>query len=294
MAYREFPPDARLRGLVRTYWQVEDYHDVDQQEHLFMPERTVRVTFYAGASFQTFERGATPQRMPDATLYGLSLAPQRVVSVGLTRALGAELYPWGARQLLDWDAGEREIDLSVRFPQVSAEICALLALNDWTGARERLDAWLLSRWTLGAREPGKAVHAAAQLYLSLGTARIGTLADELNVSPRQLERQFVQQVGVNAKTLARLIRFEEVHNRLWGHPDQLLTDLAYDLGFADQAHLTREFRALSSMTPGAFARMTARRRGERGPEAEWTIPDPTGTFSDLMDLGGPASTRLTG
>ena len=60
------------------------------------------------------------------------------------------------------------------------------------------------------------------------------------------------EVGVNAKTLARLIRFEEVRNRLWLEPKVSLAQLAYELGFADQAHLTREFRALSYMTPRTF------------------------------------------
>lgn len=260
IAYRECLPDPRLRALVRVYWQVEEEHDVGNQEHMFMPERSVRLTFYAGDSWQSFEQAGKLERMPGATLYGLSLVPQRVVSHGLTRALGVELYPWGARQLLGWEMSRPELNIEQQHHLVSREICALLTLGDWLGARQRLEHWLLALWGQRARETGKGVQAATQLYLSLGSAKIGPLAEQLNVSRRQLERQFVEQVGVNAKTLARLIRFEEVHNRLWLAPHASLAQLAYELGFADQAHLTREFRALSSMTPGTFAQFAEQRK----------------------------------
>lgn len=287
MAYRELLPDARLRGLVRAYWQIEAVHGTGQQEHMFMPERLVRLTFYAGESFWGRPNAAL-QRMPDAILDGLSLVPQRVVSLGLTRALGAELYPWGARQLLGWDVDHTETDLTRLYPELCREVCALVALNDWDGARDCLEAWLLSLWQARAEETGKGIQAAARLYLSLGNARIGTLAEELNLSARQLERQFARQVGVNAKTLARLIRFEEIHNRLWWHPGASLAALAYDLGFADQAHLTREFRALSHMTPRAFAQITAlRRAADLGvQELEWldaTVSD-LSSFASALDL----------
>lgn len=272
MPYREFLPDARLRGLVRVYWQVEEFHDVGQQEHMFMPERSVRLTFYAGDSWQSLVQGGELERMPGATLYGLSLTPQRVVSHGLTRALGVELYPWGARQLLGWSMGQQEMNLGLSYGRASQEICALLTLNDWEGARQRLEHWLLTLWQERAGESGKGVVAATQLYLTLGTAKIGTLAEELNLSQRQLERQFVQQVGVNAKTLARLIRFEEVHNRLWVDAGVSLAELSYELGFADQAHLTREFRTLSGVTPKSFAQFAQLRKQMDTQEAHLIDP----------------------
>lgn len=50
MAYREFPPDPRLRSLVRLSWAVEERHGPGEQEHRFVPERSVRLTFAVGAA----------------------------------------------------------------------------------------------------------------------------------------------------------------------------------------------------------------------------------------------------
>jgi AraC-like DNA-binding protein len=252
VSYTEFLPDTRLRGLVRLYWQIDEFHGLGQEEHRFLPERLVRLTFYAGSTWRGSVAGGDLELMPGASLEGLTLTPLRAVSIGATRALGVELYPWAARQLFGWDFNMQNLDLSAQHPLLARAVGALLKLNAWDEARQLVEDWLLGLLAERGRDLGAGARAAGALYDSLGQVRIGALAEELNLSARQLERQFVQEVGVNAKTLARLIRFEEAHNRLWLDPQRSLAQLAYELGFADQAHLTREFRALSYMTPRTF------------------------------------------
>ena len=50
------------------------------------------------------------------------------------------------------------------------------------------------------------------------------------------------------------MRFEQVRNHLWLDPDAGLAGLASELGYADQSHLSREFKRYSGTTPAAFAR----------------------------------------
>ena len=252
MPYLEFRPDARLSQLVRVYWQMDEYRAIGQEEHRFMPERLVQLTFYAGSTWRGSLSGSDLEPMPSASLRGLTLTPQRAVSLGSTKALGIELYPWAARQLFGWDFTMSTLDLSLKHPLLARAVSALLRLDAWDEARQLVEDWLLGLLLERGQELKAGAGAALELYESLGQARIGTLAEGLNLSSRQLERQFVAEVGVNAKTLARLIRFEEVRNRLWLDPKVSLAQLAYELGFADQAHLTREFRAMSFMTPRSF------------------------------------------
>lgn len=76
----------------------------------------------------------------------------------------------------------------------------------------------------------------------------------------------MQEVGLPAKTLGRLIRFDEVQRRLRDQPGESLAGLALELGFADQAHLNREFRALAQMTPRTFALRARQLRGHFDPD----------------------------
>ena len=56
-------------------------------------------------------------------------------------------------------------------------------------------------------------------------------------------------LGAPPKVAARLVRFATVCRRLGSAP---LARLAADAGFADQAHLSREFAALAGAPPTAF------------------------------------------
>ena len=82
---------------------------------------------------------------------------------------------------------------------------------------------------------------------------IGRLAAEVGWSHKHLITRFRQQVGLGPKTAARLIRFDGVWRRLdqaGDRPDWGL--VAAEAGYADQAHLVREFRQFTGTTPTGF------------------------------------------
>ncbi len=256
--YREYAPPPALAGLVRAFWSVEEEHTGATEAHRFLPERSVRLTFYAGESY--FEQAGALIPLPPAYVLGLYGRPVGGVSRGLTRAMGAELYPWGAVQLLGLSSGVQALRYPVReasLVRLARTVRALLQEGSVCAAVEVLQGWLVERAAKCARERGPAVHAAIALYHEPGRARVNELAEELGLSTRSLERQFRAEIGVAPKALARLIRFEEAHNRLWMTPGQSLTDLAYDLGYADQAHFARDFRSFASMSPTEFLQYIA-------------------------------------
>lgn len=183
MAYREYPASPRLTGAVSTFWEMSATSAHRQEEHRFLPERSVRLTFSVGASYQGDLPSGRLEPLPRAFLLGLGLEPLRVVSHGNTRTLGVELWPWSARQLFGWELGQRALDLTNQHPRLSRAVCALLALNDWDAARELVEDWLTGLLDRRAREPGAAVVAATRLYRSNGQVRIGSVADELSLSP---------------------------------------------------------------------------------------------------------------
>ncbi len=86
-----------------------------------------------------------------------------------------------------------------------------------------------------------------------GLHRVDTLADRVHLSVRQLQRLFSDHVGISPKRVIRRYRLREVSQRLdegaavnWGR-------LAAELGYADQAHLTRDFAAVFGEPPTRYA-----------------------------------------
>jgi transcriptional regulator GlxA family with amidase domain len=80
-----------------------------------------------------------------------------------------------------------------------------------------------------------------------GLLRIEDLAAETGWSRRHLADRFGAETGLSPKAAARVMRFERACDRLRSTPDPL-SAVAADLGYVDQAHLSRDFRDLAGQT----------------------------------------------
>jgi len=96
---------------------------------------------------------------------------------------------------------------------------------------------------------------AAVVCLRDPTQRVERLAEDLGLSERQLRRRFQAAVGYGPKTLQRILRLRRFRVRAGagadaGHAPLSLAEAAFDAGYADQAHLARECRALTELSAG--------------------------------------------
>lgn len=88
-----------------------------------------------------------------------------------------------------------------------------------------------------------------QLSNSQAELSVSMLARTAGISSRQLQRRFLATVGVPPKRFVRVIRFAQVWRLASMHPRGTWADLADDNGYADQAHMVREFRAFGAEPP---------------------------------------------
>ena len=148
------------------------------------------------------------------------------------------------------------------------------------------DWFLLGRLESGPRPSPEIAWAWRRLVASGGGIPIGRLAAEVGWSHKHLITRFRQQVGLRPKTAARLIRFDRVWQRLGqsaGRPQW--ADLAHEAGYADQAHMTREFRQFTGMTPTQY-----QARQPRDPSEEHMDVEVFGPCLLVEDV--PASARF--
>jgi AraC-like DNA-binding protein len=92
--------------------------------------------------------------------------------------------------------------------------------------------------------PDRAVLAAA-VRLRDPSQRVERLAADLGFSERQLRRRFLTAVGYGPKTLQRVLRLQRF---LAGQTGDL-SRAAFDAGYSDQAHLARDCRRLTGLSP---------------------------------------------
>lgn len=89
--------------------------------------------------------------------------------------------------------------------------------------------------------------------------RVEQLADRFGLGVRHLQRLVAGHIGFGPKWLIQRYRLQEAAAALRSSSPPQLAELAAELGYADQAHFGREFKAVIGSTPGAYTTAAARR-----------------------------------
>ena len=143
----------------------------------------------------------------------------------------------------------------------------------WRRRFALLDEFLLPRLERGPRPSAEVGWAWRRLVTTGGLVPIRRIAREVGWSPRHFIAKFKQQVGLRLKTAARLIRFDGVWRRLDQRKLLDWADIARDAGYADQAHLIRDFRQFTGTTPAKLARRLPARPDGRGQDEVNSVQD---------------------
>jgi AraC-like DNA-binding protein len=123
----------------------------------------------------------------------------------------------------------------------------------WQQRFALLDRFLLRRLEAGPRPSPEVGRAWRRLVVSGGAVPIAQLADEVGWSHKHLITKFKRQIGLRPKTAARLVRFDRVLGHLDQHRPLDWGLVAHEAGYADQAHLIRDFHQFTGTTPTEFA-----------------------------------------
>jgi AraC-like DNA-binding protein len=246
----EREPDPRLRHVVLSYTAYV--------EHASAPMRRLEVPF-AGIPMIL---SLGPSLLVDGVRHrsfvaGLDDTLTITEYEGEQRGIQVNLTPLGARRLLGLPMAQlarRVVALEDVLGRAGSRLVE--RLRDAPGCEARfalLDAALLARLREAAPVAAQLEHAWARLRASDGAVAIATLAGEVGWSRRHLTQRFGDDVGLPPKAVARILRFERVTRALRARGAGGLADVAYACGYADQAHLNRDFRAFAGTTPTGYA-----------------------------------------
>ncbi|MEZ4641334.1 MAG: helix-turn-helix domain-containing protein [Chloroflexota bacterium] len=115
-----------------------------------------------------------------------------------------------------------------------------------------LEGWILKQLTVGRQCSPLIPQSLTLLRHTNGAMSIPIMAQELAVSQRHLERLFLSQVGMSPKQYSCLLRIEAARLALRQYPTQTTTELAFALGYYDQSHFIREFKAVVGVPPNTY------------------------------------------
>ncbi|WEK37796.1 MAG: helix-turn-helix domain-containing protein [Candidatus Pseudobacter hemicellulosilyticus] len=93
---------------------------------------------------------------------------------------------------------------------------------------------------------------AAHLLLQDQQLSLSKLAQAACLSPRQLQRQFRERIGLSPKQFARAARFEKSFMLKLRHPDRSWTEIAYECQYSHYQHLALDYQAFTGLSPTAY------------------------------------------
>ena len=236
MRYAELPLPPALRVHVAAVWTAEvPLGGPAWFEQEAVPDGCVElIRRSAGRSIWRREQ-------PALFATGLATTTAKLRLAAGSRFTGVKLWPWTwqalggipCAQFMDcWIAVKPGSSLAALVEGAPEEMCARLGarLND-------------------AKPPGIGEALLRQVT-------VAAVADHAGVSPRTLQRLFARDFGMPPRTYLRLLRLRGALAGVQAH--STLAEAAAFEGYADQAHMAREFRSLTGLSPGAAK---ARARG---------------------------------
>ena len=251
-------PDQRLRPYI-----AGTYNGWTERTSLIMRRREIAKVFVPvivnfGPRFGVLSPGNPSRGMErfDTFVAGLHDCAA-ITEADLTSCcIQANLTPLGAWRLLGVpmiDIANRVVELEdILGPEIRRLRERLHDAKSWERRFALLDKFLLSRLASGPDTNPRVIAAMQRLERTGGGAAIGDIADEVDLSRRQLIGAFNEQIGLSPKVVARLIRFDRVVQRL--QAGGTLAEVALDAGYYDQPHFNREFRQFAGIAPGDFVR----------------------------------------
>ena len=256
MRYHEYTPHAVLQDCVKCLWILEKEYTPDDGEETVVPDACIELILNVGAPYRHVGSGGE-RELPQAFLIGPLNQPVTLRARGEVRLVAVRFPAWGLAPLLATSAPARNtvsFDLDESWSDVIRAVETHVRADDYDAAVAHVEEVLIRRRLTTAFDPRDVRAAANLLQHTKGQVRVTELADACCLSARQLERRFADVAGVPPKTLARMVRFDAIRTRLMFSPEADLTALAYEFGYADQAHFIRDFCAFTGTTPRRFSR----------------------------------------
>ncbi|MCT2583194.1 helix-turn-helix domain-containing protein [Actinophytocola gossypii] len=228
--YTERLPDPAARGLLACVWSRRIASPAARVARI-VPDACVDVIWYR-ATGELFVAG------PDTRSHLAELVPGEVVGARFRTGRS----PAGLGVPADALRDER-VDLGELWePGRARRLADALADTESIGDAQGV----LTRAVLAGTRDGQDTAVPTMLRLARAGDRVGAMADTIGLTERQLHRRCLAAFGYGPKVLQRVLRFDAAR-RLAGK-GTAFADVAHRTGYADQAHLAREVRALAGVS----------------------------------------------
>jgi AraC-like DNA-binding protein len=182
-------------------------------------------------------------------------------STGGAECIQIDFTPVGARRFFSLPMDEISARLvkldELDDREIKALRSQLVEQRNWMKRLDLVEQFVRKRLRRNVVGSAAVAWAYERIVRSQGDIRISSIANALDWSRKHLVARFKKEIGVGPKTIARMVRFSRVLALAQAARSPDWAELAVACGYADQAHLVREFREFTGNSPTAFLRRAA-------------------------------------
>ena len=253
MRYREFHPKSPLNTVVECFWTLEsETDDLAATPERILPDGCVELILNFGTPFQQhIDKAARLQ--PRNFVVGQMTGPIVIAPTGPAQVIGIRFHPGGTTPFFSVPMHELT-DQIVELGSIASRLEQSLAtcgdIRSIAGKVTALES-ILTHQLQRTESDLRLLQVARTMVVSGGMITVDSLASAAGISSRQLERKFLNEVGVGPKTLSRILRFQQVFRAVESNQFSW-PSIAVECGYYDQAHLIRDFRQFAQETPSTL------------------------------------------
>jgi len=258
-----YPAGEALEGLVDLFWAVRwdlPPGTIHRQQLLTRPGANLSISHPNARA----DEGSTGP--VEARLNGVARDLTTRVLAGPGWAVAALTTPGGLGAFITGSASDftdRVVPLGDAIGVDEAALLRQVCAAQDEATRIAMLARALRQAVHPRRVPAarRVAEVARLAEVSRSVRRLSDLCEVAGIGQRSLQRKFTHYAGVSPTWVLRRYRLLDAAEAVRGGEPVSWAEVAADLGYADQAHLIRDFRAATGQTPAAYAEAQARRSG---------------------------------
>lgn len=248
-SYMEYKPSEALRPYVLCYWGTDaSFRDGDneriEEKILVIPDTCVDIIIEINTS----------KKKIGIMLCGLQDYP---ITAGQSSEgdtvteFAVRFHFWAANLFLQTDMRgiyNQFVDLELVRPGSISEFEPLFYQQTMKEKIAWMEGYLLEKID-GGRINTSLYNSIDQILKYAGRPTVKEICEYSCVSQRQMERLFLQEVGLSMKRTASLVRYQNVWRDIVLQKEFQVQEAVYRYGYTDQSHLLKEFKRFHGMTP---------------------------------------------
>jgi hypothetical protein len=261
LKYLTFKPKKDLESLVKCYWTLEVPFQAHTQKQLIIPDGCIEMIFILGDDVKRYTSGNRFILQPRNMVLGQITQPFYIQPTGFVNTFAVRFYPYGFANFVSMpfkNLANKETPLKQLFGEkASKELGQKIKQATSTNRRIQIvETFLLNKLKQKLTIDKIVKTTIDAMILTKGSVPITSILKEDLSKRRQIERKFIEKVGISPKKLGKVIRLQAALKMLLNRQSESLTRIAYDNDYYDQAHFTKDFKDFTGTTPKEFTQDT--------------------------------------